>query len=244
MRLFTIAVMLCITALTSLSTIASPPEVVYRADNAPPDVIEAQGGFRPRAFNEPLSPIARSPSFSLYRHQMGGILARDTTAYVSTTRSMRFAHSWLMRDDGNGYIYHIRPTGNFVDLNASLGEFSMLPHQQEFAALGWIYWGQVRGWQQVTNGVLGTFVANPNYNARFNDPAVAGGSVPELAGFPPSHAAWRVPPWSELASCVTFTRPTRETDDIRCTPKVPIEESAERYFDTHDFRHLMMATDE
>ncbi|MGJ8517736.1 enterotoxin A family protein [Carnimonas bestiolae] len=228
-----------------LAAQAVQPNLVYRADDVTPAQAKANGGFRPRALNN--YPTRQPPpDLSLYRHQIGGVaegMDRDNSGYVATTTSLRFAHIWLQVDDGNGYIYHIQPTANFVDVNASLGPFSLMPTQQEHAALGRIYWEQVRGWQQVSDGVLGIYEANPDYNARLYDNMVGAGAVPSLAGFPDNHQAWRMEPWSAFADCTGPSRSKRNDDELQCVAKVKPNIVGEQYFALHDVLHRLMATE-
>jgi len=182
---------------------AENPTTMYRASMEDPDTVKASGGFLARGMDES-RPNQPPPNSSLYDHANGGStgMARYDSAYVSTTSVHRFA---VMRINEyfnyRGYIYHVHPTPNFVDVNASLRHFSPYPQESEFAALGTVHWRQIIGWQRVRNGHAEAFVPNRDYNSHLLQHARAAGAMPELAGFPEAHQAWRVEPWVAFAQC-------------------------------------------
>ncbi|MDD9330729.1 MAG: enterotoxin A family protein, partial [Bartonella sp.] len=103
---------------------------------------------------------------NLWNHVHGSEtgMARHNSGYVSTTINRGFAINWVNDHlNHNGYVYHIRATPNFIDVNASLGRFSPYEHEREVAALGVIHWEQIIGWQRSSGGVVGPFVRNPDY---------------------------------------------------------------------------------
>ncbi|MBE3211146.1 heat-labile enterotoxin subunit alpha [Enterobacter cloacae complex sp. P32C] len=187
----------------SFSTFAETPKVVYRSVLESPDDIRRTGGFLPRGADG-TRPFQPPPNISLFNHTNGSQtgLARFDSGYVSTTTSLNLAHLWVNQNLGGiGYIYHIHPTGNFIDVNATLRQFSPHSGELEYAALGTIRWNQIIGWQRVHYGVIEDFVRNRDYNENLYAHAHAGEEQPQLAGFPYGHVAWTLEPWRNFAHC-------------------------------------------
>lgn len=136
------------------------PREIYCSVMEDPELVRAADGFLPKGMdgarqNEPI------PSVSLYNHAMGSEtgLARYDSGYVSTTSSLRLAHIWSNSQfPGTSYIYTIQPTPNFIDVNASLGRYSPLPGEKEFAALGQIRWAQIIKWRRVHFNAMGSLL--------------------------------------------------------------------------------------
>lgn len=208
----------------SIAAYAQPPNIVYRADIDDPDTVMQLGGFYPRGMDE-TRPNQPPPDISLFNHVNGAAtgLARHDSGYVSTTTSLNLAHYWVNSNlAGIGYIYYIHPTGNFVDVNGTLRQFSPHPGEQEYASLGRIYWQQVTGWRRVNFGVMEEFVPNRQYNHALFDTAHAGGVEPQLAGFEPNHIAWTLEPWRDFANCLGNL-----VDQNQCNPKETAQEFGE-----------------
>ncbi|EJF1757632.1 enterotoxin A family protein [Vibrio cholerae] len=194
---------LVISLMLSFSSWANNVQRVYRADMQRPEAVKADGGFLPRGMDGS-RPNQPPPNINLWDHVNGATtgMARHDSGYVSTTTSLGFATNWV-RDhfNNNGYVYHIDPTPNFIDVNATLRNYSPHREELEFAALGIIHWNQIIGWQRVERGGLGTFVPNPDYSIGLYSTLHAAGAQPQLAGFPAGHPAWRVQPWLQFANC-------------------------------------------
>lgn len=80
--------------------------------------------------------------------------------YVSTSESIDIADGFAGR---NGYVYEIE-TGNYIDVNQTLGIQSPYPEQLEFAIPGGISPEEVVGAYVKKAGELtDEFIANPNY---------------------------------------------------------------------------------
>lgn len=180
--------------------------VLYRGDSRPPTDIKLDGGFMPRGYGD-----KESAGFSLYRHAQGWV---DPVAsqYVSTSFNPTVALAYARQnvDPADGmiqgfatWVYHIRPSCNFVDVSKTLGAYDKHPHNQEFAALGGVRWEQVLGHSELS--ALSEhpfseleFIPNPDYD-HAHDQGVASGAVPQLAGFPEGHQAWDEEPWKEFS---------------------------------------------
>lgn len=222
----------------SFYTYASPPEIVYRAVLEDPDYVKRDNGFTPKGMIDE-RPNQPPPNLSLFNHANGAEtgFARSDAGYVSTTTSYNLAHLWVNTNlAGRGYIYHIQPTGNMIDVNLTLRQFS--PHQgeMEYAALGRIYWGQIRGWTEISFGVPQPYVANPDYNRHLYDISHAGGNVPSLAGFPEDHRAWSMVPWSDYASCGFVGEKNKSSEE--CNPEKSAQEIGDEYF--HKYTGILL----
>ncbi|MET3559850.1 cholera enterotoxin subunit A [Bartonella japonica] len=187
----------------SQSVFADVIREVYRAAMESPEAIKRDGGFIPRGMDG-TRPNQPPLDINLWNHVHGSEtgMARYNSGYVSTTINRGIAINWVNNHlNHNGYVYHIRATPNFIDVNASLRRYSPHQDEQEMAALGMIHWNQVIGWQRVRGGTVGEFVPNPDYRERLYTSLAAGGAQPQLAAFPDAHPAWREQPWSEYAEC-------------------------------------------
>ncbi|EJF79605.1 enterotoxin A family protein [Bartonella doshiae] len=176
---------------------------VYRAVMQSPKEVKRDGGFLPRGMDG-TRPNQPPPDISLWNHVHGTAtgMSRYNSGYVSTTRYYPIAANWVYDYlNHDGYIYHIRVTPNFIDVNASLGRFSPYEHEREVAALGVIHWEQIIGWQRSSGGVVGPFVRNPDYREQLYAGLTSGGAQPQLAAFPVEHQAWNLVPWVTYAHC-------------------------------------------
>jgi hypothetical protein len=177
----------------------------YRGDRDPPEVVKSAGGFQPRGYinNRPGELV----DLSLFNHIVGqGV----NSGYVSTTDSqsvaLRFAGT------GNGYVYVLAAAPNLVSASSALGTHYELQMEREFSAMGGIPWTQIRGWYRTVSGrITGSFVRNRDYrDDLYRNLDVPGPQdIYHLAGFPPGHIAWQMPPWNRYdpaAACVGYTR--------------------------------------
>ncbi|MCL6230162.1 enterotoxin A family protein [Bartonella bilalgolemii] len=181
----------------------NPIHNVYRATTRSPEEIKRAGGFLSRGMDE-TRPNQPPANISLWNHMLGNTsgMANDNSGYVSTTINRGIAIDWVNdRLNHNGYVYHIRATPNFVDVNASLGNYSLYYEEEEIAALGLIHWDQIIGWESVREGTVGEFIPNPDYNEQLYMHFTAGGAQPQLAAFPDGHPAWGEQPWVRYARC-------------------------------------------
>lgn len=185
------------------SALADPPEIVYRAAMESPEYIKADGGMLPRGMDG-TRPNQPPPNINLWDHTRGAEtgMSRHDSGYVGTTTSRGFAISWVNdRLNHNGYVYHIRATPNFIDVNGTLRNYSPHAEELELAALGVIHWNQIIGWERVRGGEVGPFVRNPDYRGVIYSNLVSAGAQPQLAGFPAGHPAWTSQPWLAFANC-------------------------------------------
>jgi cholera enterotoxin subunit A len=233
MKIFAL-VLCCI----SFSALADPPAIVYRAVIESPTVVKQTGGFLPRAADG-TRPNQPPPNISLFNHTNGAAtgLARIDSGYVSTTTLLSRARMWVSDHfRGEGYVYYIQPTGNFIDVNGTLRIYS--PHQDEleYASLGMIRWNQVIGWQRVISSELQPYERNRDYNASLYSQSHAGEAQPQLAGFPPEHIAWTMEPWRSFAHCSGSRRDVTE----QCVPDENSQNFGEDYFYKINSRFLIM----
>ncbi|AMV00738.1 heat-labile enterotoxin alpha chain domain-containing protein (plasmid) [Xanthomonas citri pv. aurantifolii] len=236
-------IFLLIISFATFPAFSAPPAIVYRAALESPDVIKQQGGFLARGMDQ-TRPNQPPPDTSLFNHANGAEtgLSNHSSGYVSTTTSFNIAHYWVNNMlSGRGYIYHIHPTGNLIDVNASLLRYSPHPGENEYAALGTIHWSQIIGWQQVSYGVAGAFVSNRDYNRSLYSSAHAGEGAPYLAGFPPDHPAWGQAPWVDFSTCGGSAPRTLAQEN--CSPLDPAYSAASKYFRQHDPSVMFIATD-
>ncbi|MBJ7265222.1 MAG: hypothetical protein JHC61_16595 [Burkholderiaceae bacterium] len=63
-----------------------------------------------------------------------------------------------------------------------------------------IHWDQIIGWERVA-GRGSSVVRNPDYREWLYAGSSFSGPQPQLAGFPQSHPAWGIEPWSAFATC-------------------------------------------
>jgi len=108
----------------------------------------------------------------------------DSAGYLGTFRNYSAATSRLPGENGQatGYVYDVAPSPNMVDVDASLGGQRS---SGEVAAMGGIDWAQVRGWQEVKNGVAGVWQRNPDYRWDVYDRTSTAGAQPQLAHYRP-----------------------------------------------------------
>lgn len=192
-----------ISVMFSVFSYADDVQKVYRAAMESPQEVKAAGGFLPRGMDG-TRPNQPPPDINLWDHTNGAAtgMARYNSGYVSTTTSHGFAISWVNDHlNHNGYVYHINATPNFIDVNATLRNYSPHPEELEFAALGVIHWNQIIGWERVRGGEVGEFVRNPDYRRGLYSNLHASDAQPQLAGFPAGHPAWAVQPWLPFANC-------------------------------------------
>lgn len=216
---------------------AAPPEIVYRAvaRGDSPEAIRRAGGFYARGMdgsraNQP------PPDISLYNHAVGAGtgLSRHNSGYVATTVSRNEAVRWINNHfNYAGFIYHIDPTPNFVDVNASLGRFSPHSGEREFAALGRIRWDQVIGWEEIRVGQEPQLTYNPDYRPAYYRHLTSSGEQPQLAGFPADHRAWGLLPWRNFANCGSpISHQATDTTAVatHCRPKLSAQAAGEKAF--------------
>ncbi|MBA9082659.1 MULTISPECIES: enterotoxin A family protein [Bartonella] len=202
----------------SCSAFADNVKQVYRAAMDTPESVKIAGGFYPRGMDGS-RPNQPPPNINLWDHTHGLAtgMSRHDSGYVSTTTSRGFAISWVNNYlNHNGYVYHISATPNFIDVNASLRQYSPHPEELEMAALGVIHWNQIIGWERVRSGNVGEFVPNPDYVGRLYGTLLSSGAQPQLAGFPDGHYAWEQYPWFEFANCGSrsFCFPTKSAQEF------------------------------
>jgi hypothetical protein len=213
------------------NTIAQPaqiPEFVYRADTRAPNEVRRAGGFTARGVDA--SRPGTIADLSLYNHATGHAGPQnDYSGYVSTTSDFMRGYRWLWDQGGgfrSGYVYTIRPTASFIDVNASLGRFldPIIRQENEWAAMGRIHWYQVVGWRSVAEPPTTPMTRNPEYNPNhitFTVPPA--GSQPQLAHFPLGHAAWNEMPWVQFTNCGPPTGNTQRGAQSAAEQCVPFE---------------------
>lgn len=138
----------------------------------------------------------------MFNHARGAANGGGTSesGYVSTTTDRNVALGFVNNNaGGNGYIYEIQATPNFLNVQGTLLAWNPYPDELEYAALGGFGWDQVFAYTPVTNGRLGTTVTNPDFNTVFNSARATTSGEPRLAGFDASHPAWLQSPWSAFA---------------------------------------------
>lgn len=195
---------------------ADIPLGVYRAAMESPDQIKKAGGFFPRGMDGS-RPNQPPPNINLWDHVNGADtgMARHDSGYVSTTASRGFAINWVNDHlNHNGYVYYIRTTPNFIDVNGTLRNYSPHSEELETAALGVIHWNQIIGWERVRGGNIGDFTHNPDYREHLYGNLESSGAQYQLAGFPDGHPAWALQPWLAFANCGTKLAPMSS-----CYPK-------------------------
>ncbi len=209
--------------------LAEPLHKVYRADRTPPDVIRGMQGFFAKGVSHQLPLDTRSTpcvNISLWNHANGDPVtqrARDDSCYISTTQYLNIAEQRIVNiEHGSGFIYHIQGSWDFIDVNGSLGHYSPYQSEHEEAALIYISWPRIIGWQEYTNGVAGNFINNPDYIENLY-PDVNSVVLPQLAGFPPGNNAWSEDPWNQYANC-------GQKRDRKCYPKKSAQAYGEDFF--------------
>ncbi|WP_176061030.1 enterotoxin A family protein [Paraburkholderia sp. BCC1876] len=211
---------------------AQIPDLVYRADTRTPNEVRRAGGFVARGVDT--SRPGTIANMSLFNHATGHAGPdNDYSGYVATSSDFIRAYRWLWDHGGGfrtGYVYTIRPTANFIDVNASLGRFldPVLRAENEWAAMGRIHWYQVVGWRSAAEAPSTPMTPNPQYNPNhiaFTLPPP--GSQPQLAHFPVGHAAWNEMPWTEYTSCGRLSTPAaRQAARSAADQCIPFENGA------------------
>jgi len=201
------------------------PEFVYRADTRTPNEVRRSGGFVARGVDASRPGVVAD--LSLYSHATGHAGPQnDYSGYVSTSSDFMRAYRWLWDQLSvfrTGYVYTIRPTALFLDVNGSLGRYldPIIRQENEWAAMGRIHWYQVVGWRSVAAPPDMPMTPNPQYNPNhiaFATPPI--GAAPQMAHFPLGHAAWNEMPWMQFTDCgpPTANRKKRTSADANCTP--------------------------
>ncbi len=118
--------------------------------------------------------------------------AVDGAGYLGTFRERNAATDRLTGNGAkNGYLYFVAPSPNMVDVAGSLGRTHARDATNgEVAAMGSIDYSQIRGWQKVTDGKAGEYVANPDYRWDVYDQTRTAGAQPQLAHFAATDPAW------------------------------------------------------
>ncbi|KHO01883.1 Heat-labile enterotoxin IIB, A chain [Metarhizium album ARSEF 1941] len=196
------------------------PRHVYRGEvHRTPEKVKEEGGFYSRGLQKSLSGGLDAHELeegsSLFRHAAGE--TPEVTRYVSTSADPAVSLTFAVDDDNptvKGYIYKIHADKKMVDVNRSLGKYSLYPGQYEHAALGYIPYEQVEGWWSVTygedfsdretgmktqkelrQGTFRGFQRNPTFDSTSFQKLRGKGPAPQLAGFPPLSTAWEEETW-------------------------------------------------
>lgn len=169
-------------------------QCVWRGDSRLPEEIALAGGFEVY----PLS--LEGYHMSLYKHT--GI--SFGSGYISTSTSIDVAESFA--NDSLIYaIYKIAAAPNLVDVNESLGEYSYLDEELEYAAIIHIPYSQIIGWHRGDRissvSVRHPFEHNPQYDAATYDNQWTAGCQYALAGFPFGHSACDKEQYASHNSC-------------------------------------------
>ncbi len=186
------------------------PDTLYKTVSITPTQFKLAGKISPPGVD--LTRPTDIPDYSLYNHAGGAAGTGSTppqSIWASATESLNIAYEFATglhnaNYNGNGWIYYIRRSPNFVDVNRSLGTYSPHPVEIEWAGMGSISYSQILGWREVQFGVMQNYVANPDYHSRFNN--YASHEYDEsigysFAGFPANHAAWSQSPWNTYSVC-------------------------------------------
>ncbi|MEU6709466.1 RICIN domain-containing protein [Streptomyces wuyuanensis] len=198
---------------------------MWHASSLPPGEIEKDGAVFPKGLDG-TRPDQPPPNLSLYLHVQGtpSGASRYDSGYVGTTTDRDYALRRITeRFGGNGYLYRVRATPNFVDVAGTLGGFYNRASEREYAAMGGFRYDQIIDWEEISFGVAQPGESNAAYDADRYRGLRASGGQPQLAGFPPNHAAWSQEPWRQFASCSSPSSPARteratDTQDEQCTP--------------------------
>lgn len=210
---------------------------VWRADTRTPTEMRAAGLFAPRGASQILQIV---PNVSMYNHAVGAPngASRDNDGYVSTTASETTAVNFLRQMfNGNGYVYEIAASANFIQVSGTLGQFSPYPNEQEYAALGGFSWDQVIRWRHYTNGVedAAGLQDNNEYEGRIYNGLRPTNGEPRLAGFPSNHRAWGLSPWNAFAQggpgCGGNGARSLHSRQGSCTPRDNAFTAAQRFID-------------
>lgn len=215
---------------------------VWRGDTRDPTSMRAAGVFAPRGASRLLEIM---PNISLWNHANGADSggSQDDDGYVSTTSNETVAVGFL--NDffgGNGYVYEIAATGNFINVAGSLEEYEPFPDEREYAALGGFQWDQVIRWTRYVDGVADSagLQDNTEYDEVVYQTLRPTDAAPELAGFPDNHEAWSISPWSAFAlggqGCgAPPRRSLRARQEGGCRPSDTNEEAAKKWVDKNCF---------
>lgn len=207
------------------------PRIVYRAVGLGESPEEIRNGFVAHGVDASRPGII--PDISLLNHVRGTNTGntQDNSGYVATTEIITDAINRIAnRYGGNGYIYAIRPSANFIDVNGTLLHYNPYPQEREWAALGRIQFQQIIGWHRIEFGRMGTFERNPEYDTRF-DLTNAGGVQPQLAGFPENDPAWCQFPWIDFAVTGSSWRKSyTNKNSNQCSPQKTNQQYGEEYY--------------
>ncbi|MEU8571100.1 RICIN domain-containing protein [Streptomyces pathocidini] len=202
-----------------------PPQWVWHASSLPPSEIEKDGAVFPKGMDG-TRPDQPPPNLSLYSHVQGTAsgASRYDSGYVGTTTDRDYALRRITeRFSGNGYLYRVHATPNFVDVAGTLGGFYNRASEHEYAAMGGFRYDQIMEWEEVSFGIAQPGESNAAYDRDRYSGLRASSGQPQLAGFPPEHAAWSQQPWRQFASCGSVSSPAQtdgstDTQDEECTP--------------------------
>ncbi|WP_454871893.1 enterotoxin A family protein [Paraburkholderia xenovorans] len=173
--------------------------LLFRPSTLTPEALKVQGGFSIES--TPLKDV------SLDMHDFdvsSNPSAVDSAGYLGTFQYGRTALDRLASQSNSGYLYHVAPAPNMVDVNGSLGAGTRDPHIHEQAAMGRIDYTQIAGWQRVEDGKLQPFVANPDYRWDIYDQTQTGGAQPQLARYPVDSPVWNDGTHSPFMSHVSY----------------------------------------
>ncbi|GAB7526022.1 hypothetical protein PBS_50120 [Paraburkholderia sp. 2C] len=171
-------------------------KTVFRPSTVSPDQLKHDGGVY--ATHTPLGNV----NLDLHNQMMSSDPANiDGGGYLATFHDRTTAQAHMAAIGPNGYIYYAAPTPNMVDVRASLGDehtrsdrsstgMTISHDSHEAAAMGYIGWTQIRGWQQVTNGKLAEYKTNPDYRWDIFDYTATSRDQPQLARFAADNPAW------------------------------------------------------
>lgn len=162
-----------------------PHSVVFRPSTMTPEAVKAHGGFSIEGT------ALKDVSLDMHDFDVSSNPAVvDSAGYLGTFQSGKTALERLASQSANGYIYRVAPTPNMVDVDASLGAHTRNPENHEQAAMGRIDFTQIVGWQEVRDGKLQPFVANPDYRWDIYDQTQTAGAQPQLARYPVDSPGW------------------------------------------------------
>ncbi|MEU2429653.1 RICIN domain-containing protein [Streptomyces sp. NPDC007861] len=201
-----------------------PPQWVWHASSLAPGEIEKDGAVFPKGLDG-TRPDQPPPNLSLYLHVQGTLsgASRYDSGYVGTTTDRDYALRRITeRFGGNGFLYRVRATPNFVDVAGSLRGFYNRASEHEYAAMGGFRFDQIIDWEEISFGQSQPGESNAAYDADRYRGLRASGGQPQLAGFPSGHAAWSQEPWRQYASCNSATSHAR----IERTADAPAEQCA------------------
>ena len=182
--------------------LGAPPETLFIFDDVLPDEVRRDGGFIPPGF-----PPGERLDYSLYNHMTGREDGRPnpTSVYVRAVPDGVPLRIDVSTSRGRSYLYHIRPSYRFFEVNLVLGRYNPIQPSDEYASLGTIPWRQVIGWQEVRDGVPQRFVPNGEFSPEIRPPDshrfFTFSDYMGLAGWPPGHPAWQDPNYGPFTYC-------------------------------------------